>query len=67
MSAPDAEETSADRVFRPASNVNTEYREATERLANASVAKHLADREFEEAMRQYAEARGAARARGLPT
>jgi hypothetical protein len=51
----------------PASNVQADFHEATERLANASVTKHLADREFEEAMRQYAEARGAARARGLPT
>lgn len=54
-------------AFRPASNIGTEYREATERLANASVAKHRADREFEEALTGYAEARGAARARGLPT
>ena len=53
--------------FKPVSNVNTDYREATERLANASVAKHLADREFEDAMRAYAEAKGAARARGLQT
>jgi hypothetical protein len=53
--------------FTPASNVTAEYREATERLANASVAKHAADREFEDAMAGYAEARGAARARGLPT
>jgi hypothetical protein len=54
-------------TFKPASNVGTEYREATERLANASVAKHRADREFEEALTGYAEARGAAKARGLPT
>ena len=54
-------------LFTPASNVGAEYRHATERLANASVAKHRADREFEEAMQGYAEARGAARARGLPT
>lgn len=69
MSSPDADDPSTERAaaFRPASNVNTEYREATERLANASVAKHSADREFEDAMRAYAEARGAARARGLPT
>lgn len=51
--------------FTPASNTNKEFREATERLANASVSKHRSDREFEEAMAQYIEARGAARARGL--
>lgn len=51
----------------PASSVSTEFREATERLANASVAKRLADREYEDAMQAYAEARGAAKARGLPT
>jgi hypothetical protein len=61
----DAQEVAG--TFKPASNIGTEYREATERLANASVAKHAADREFEDAMAGYAEARGAARARGLPT
>lgn len=67
MSGPDTDIKGPMPVFTPASNVGTDYRAATERLANASVAKHAADREFEDAMSHFAEARGAARSRGLPT
>lgn len=41
------------------------YHEACERLANASVAKHRADAEFEKAMAQYAQALGAAKSQGV--
>lgn len=45
----------------------TEYHDACERLANASVAKHKADAEFAEAMAVFADARGAAKSQGIIT
>ncbi len=43
----------------------TAYHEACERLANASVAFHRAQAEFETAMTEFAAAQGAARSQGI--